>query len=38
VGKKVMLTQSGEHLLKHTQVILREMQAARAGIEQLGKW
>ena len=38
VGKKVMLTQSGEHLLKHTQVILREMQAARDGIEQLGKW
>ena len=38
VGKKVMLTQAGEHLLKHTEVILREMQLAREGIEQLGKW
>lgn len=38
VGKKVMLTQAGEHLLKHAQAILREMQAAREGIEQLGKW
>jgi len=38
VGKRVILTQSGEHLLKHTEVILREMQAARKGIEQLGKW
>lgn len=38
VGKKVMLTQAGEHLLKHAQVVLREMQSAREGIEQLGKW
>ncbi|MBN9692432.1 MAG: LysR family transcriptional regulator [Verrucomicrobia bacterium] len=38
VGKKVMLTQAGEHLLKHAEIILREMQAAREGIEQLGKW
>jgi DNA-binding transcriptional LysR family regulator len=38
VGKKVMLTQAGEHLLKHAQVVLREMQSAREGIELLGKW
>lgn len=38
VGKKVMLTQAGEHLLKHAQIILREMTAARDGIEHLGKW
>jgi len=38
VGKKVMLTQAGEHLLKHAQVVLREMLAARDGIEHLGKW
>jgi len=38
VGKKVMLTQAGEHLLKHTEIILREMHSAREGIEQLGKW
>jgi len=34
----VMLTQAGEHLLKHAEIILREMQSARDGIEQLGKW
>ena len=38
VGKKVMLTQAGEQLLKHAEVILREMQAAREGLEHLGKW
>jgi len=38
VGKKVMLTQAGEHLLRHAEVVLREMQAARHEIEQLGKW
>ena len=38
LGKKVMLTQAGEHLLKHAAVVLREMAAARDGIEQLGKW
>ena len=38
VGKKVMLTQAGEHLLKHAQIVLREMLAARDGIEHLGKW
>jgi LysR family transcriptional regulator, low CO2-responsive transcriptional regulator len=38
VGKKVMLTQAGEQLLKHAEVILREMQTAREGLEHLGKW
>ena len=38
VGKKVMLTQAGEHMLKHAHVILREMLAVRDGIEHLGKW
>lgn len=38
VGKKVMLTQAGEHLLKHAQIILREMAAVRDGIAHLGKW
>ena len=38
VGKKVLLTQAGEALLHHTEKILQEMAAARAGLEQLGKW
>jgi len=38
VGKKVLLTQAGEALLHHTEKILQEMSAARAGLEQLGKW
>ena len=38
VGKKVLLTQAGEALLHHTGKILQEMAAARAGLEQLGKW
>lgn len=38
VGKKVHLTQAGEQLLKHAEIVLREMQTARDGIEQLGKW
>jgi len=38
VGKKVLLTQAGEALLHHTNKILQEMAAARAGLEQLGKW
>jgi DNA-binding transcriptional LysR family regulator len=38
VGKKVMLTQAGEHLLKHAEKILLEMNSARSGIERLGKW
>jgi DNA-binding transcriptional LysR family regulator len=38
LGKKVLLTQAGEHLLQHAERILLEMSAARAGIERLGKW
>src|SRR6187549_3032159 len=38
VGKKVLLTQAGESLLHHADKILAEMTAARAGLEQLGKW
>lgn len=38
MGKKVLLTQAGEALLHHTEKILQEMAAARAGLEQLGKW
>ena len=38
VGKKAMLTQAGEALLHHTEKIMLEMAAARAGLEQLGKW
>ena len=38
VGKKVLLTQAGEALLHHTEKILQEMAAVRAGLEQLGKW
>ena len=29
VGRRVMLTQSGEQFLRHTEKILREMEAAR---------
>lgn len=38
VGKKVILTQAGEHLLKRAQSVLREMSAARDEIEHLGRW
>jgi len=38
VGKKVLLTQAGEALLHHADKILQEMGAARAGLQQLGKW
>src|SRR5882762_2824663 len=38
MGKKVMLTQAGEHLLQHAEKILQEMSSARASLEQLGKW
>lgn len=38
VGKKVILTQAGENLLRHAEVALREMAAARHEIEQMGKW
>jgi len=38
VGKKVFLTQAGEHLLLHSEKILREMKAARESLQHLGKW
>jgi DNA-binding transcriptional LysR family regulator len=38
VGRRVLLTQAGEQFLLHTEKILREMDAARAGLEHLVKW
>ena len=38
LGKRVLLTQAGEHLLHHGQRILREMEVARGSLQQLGKW
>lgn len=38
VGKKVTLTQAGEQLLHHAELILNEMIAARAGLDELRKW
>ena len=38
LGKKVVLTQAGEQLLKHAEKILSEMDAARESLLQLGKW
>jgi DNA-binding transcriptional LysR family regulator len=38
LGRKVMLTQAGEHLLKHAERVLSEMGQARDGLEELGKW
>lgn len=38
IGRRVMLTQAGEQFLRHTEKILREMEAARAGLETLAKW
>jgi len=38
LGKKVVLTQAGEQLLKHADKILSEMEAARESLTQLGKW
>jgi DNA-binding transcriptional LysR family regulator len=38
LGKKVVLTQAGEQLLKHAEKILSEMDAARESLSQLGKW
>ncbi|MGH7944449.1 MAG: LysR family transcriptional regulator [Opitutaceae bacterium] len=38
VGRRVLLTQAGEQFLRHTEKILREMEAARAGLEHLTKW
>jgi LysR family transcriptional regulator, low CO2-responsive transcriptional regulator len=38
VGRRVLLTQAGEQFLRHTEKILREMEAARVGLEALTKW
>lgn len=38
LGKKVVLTQAGEQLLKHAEKILAEMDSARESLKQLGKW
>lgn len=38
LGKKVVLTQAGEQLLKHAEKILVEMESAREALTQLGKW
>lgn len=38
VGRRVLLTQAGEQFLRHTEKILREMEAARIGLETLSKW
>jgi LysR family transcriptional regulator, low CO2-responsive transcriptional regulator len=38
VGKKAHLTQAGEQLLRHAERILREMQDARNGLEELQNW
>ena len=37
-GRRVLLTQTGEQFLRHTETILREMEAARAGLDNLKKW
>jgi DNA-binding transcriptional LysR family regulator len=38
VGRRVLLTQAGEQFLRHTEKILREMEAARSGLDELTKW
>jgi DNA-binding transcriptional LysR family regulator len=38
MGKKVVLTEAGESLLRHVERILAEMAQARADLDQLGKW
>src|SRR3989442_1607240 len=38
LGKKVVLTQAGEQLLHHSLKILQEMENAREGLGQMGKW
>ncbi len=37
-GRRVMLTQAGEQFLRHAERIVREMEAARAGLDQLTRW
>jgi DNA-binding transcriptional LysR family regulator len=38
IGKRIRLTPSGEQFLRHTENILREMQAARVELDALSKW
>lgn len=38
IGRRVLLTQAGEQFLRHTERILGEMEAARAGLDALTKW
>ena len=38
MGKKVLLTQAGEQLLRSAQKILAEMSEARESLQHLGKW
>ncbi|MEP6662392.1 MAG: LysR family transcriptional regulator [Verrucomicrobiota bacterium] len=38
VGKKILLTQAGEHLLHHAEKILQEMETTRASLQQLNQW
>ncbi len=38
MGRRVLLTQAGEQFLRHTEKILREMEAARAGLDTLTRW
>lgn len=38
LGKKVTLTQAGEQFLAHTRKILQEMETARQGLDELGRW
>lgn len=38
IGRKVFLTQAGEQFLRHAEAILKEMEAARVGLDSLSKW
>lgn len=38
VGKRVSLTLAGESLLHHADRVLKEMETARAALEQMGRW
>lgn len=37
-GRRVLLTQAGEQFHRHTEKILHEMEAARAGLDALSRW
>jgi len=37
-GKRVRLTQAGEQFLQHVDTIMREMEAARTGLENIANW